>query len=269
MSLPFSVLSNMATAWTREQMSVLIDAMKEEQCLYNVKSKNYYNKRCRAEALFRVFFKVKCVRPHLSNPKECQTKFLNMRNMFNVENRKRKESMRTATCEDDIYRPGLWYFQKLEFLGAHYMPRIRNSAPLQTMECSDSFQTDESTSHESDVVESSMSNVIEFTEESDVKDIGLVESDSILEQVPLAQTSWSSAESATSRSSTARKRNNSDSYDTAIQLIVDRLQESYDDDITVFVKYLATEMRQIKCREARNACKQKILKIVYDTLDNE
>lgn len=82
-------------------MCVLVGSIKEEQCLYNVKSKNYYNKHYRKEALHRVFCKVKPVRPELFDAKECQTKFYNMRNMFNVENRKRKGSMKSGTGSDD------------------------------------------------------------------------------------------------------------------------------------------------------------------------
>lgn len=118
-----------STKWTKEQISVLINAYKEETCLYAIQSPNYHNKHLRAEALMRVCNAVNNVRLNTTT-KECQTKFHNLRNQFNVENAKRRSSIKSGAGTNDIYVPSLWYFNSMLFLEEYYGMRKTKSSKL-------------------------------------------------------------------------------------------------------------------------------------------
>jgi len=84
----------MAT-WTKEAVEILIDAYKNESCLYAIKNPNYHNKILRSEALKRICTIVCTIRPN-TNEKECSVKFHNLRNQFNSENAKVKASLKSG-----------------------------------------------------------------------------------------------------------------------------------------------------------------------------
>lgn len=87
--------------WSNEQIETLIDAYKEELCLFAKNLATYHNKHLRADSMERVCKAVKNVRP-LTNTKECSTKFHNLRNQFNIENAKVKTSFKSGTGTDDV-----------------------------------------------------------------------------------------------------------------------------------------------------------------------
>ncbi|XP_046473765.2 uncharacterized protein [Neodiprion pinetum] len=118
----------MAQRWSAEQITVLIDAYKEEPCLYATNTPNYHNKNLRTMALNRVNNAVLRLRP-ASTTKECSNKFHNLRNQFNIEHSKVKSSLKSGTGTDDIYKPSLWYYEKLLFLDSYVIPR-RNRTSL-------------------------------------------------------------------------------------------------------------------------------------------
>lgn len=88
-------------SWNKEQINVLIDAYKKEPALYAVKHPNYYNKHLRNEALQRITNEVQKVRPN-TQIKDCMNKIHQLRNGFNTENKKRKESMKSGSGTDDV-----------------------------------------------------------------------------------------------------------------------------------------------------------------------
>ncbi|XP_046386397.1 uncharacterized protein LOC124156110 [Ischnura elegans] len=110
------------SSWNKHQVSVLIEAYRKETCLHSLRNPNYHNKRLRADALGRVAAAVSAVRPNTGD-KECATKFHNLRNSFNVENAKVKASLKSGVGAQDIYIPGLWYFDMLKFVEESYIPR--------------------------------------------------------------------------------------------------------------------------------------------------
>lgn len=152
--------------WTKEAICSLIEAYKEQSCLYAVNTPNYHNKHLRSEALQKVCAAVSLVRPGTTE-KECSTKVHNVRNQFNIENVKVKASIKSGAGTDDvcnkvtvifiifynrnhsqcyvttiffrvtffsqffylqIYRPSLWYFNDLKYLDSYFIPRkSRNS----------------------------------------------------------------------------------------------------------------------------------------------
>lgn len=86
--------------WTNEAIICLIEAYREEPCLYAVNSPNYHNKHMRSKALKKVCATVSLIRSGTEN--ECSTKFHNLRNQFNIENAKVKASIKSGTGTDDV-----------------------------------------------------------------------------------------------------------------------------------------------------------------------
>ncbi|XP_049767202.1 uncharacterized protein LOC126100619 [Schistocerca cancellata] len=204
-------------AWTRDELCVLIDAFKEEQCLYNVKSKNYHNKHFRSEALNRVFQKVKSLRSHLQNPKECQIKFSNMRNMFSVENNKRKESMKTGSGTDDVDDCGTY--------------KQSDPAPADS-----ELEVDSATTNIEDVCSTSNSSISMFAPNDQAS----------------SQTIQESVDMSTPTSSTKKRKGNED-YGSAVILIAKALQEDDESDETdLFAKFLGAEIKKLNATKRKD-----------------
>lgn len=91
----------MAQRWSPEHINVLIDAYKEEPCLYATNTPNYHNKHLRTMALDRVKNAVLRLKPTVT-AKECSNKFHNLRNQFNIEHAKVKSSLKSGTGTDDV-----------------------------------------------------------------------------------------------------------------------------------------------------------------------
>lgn len=87
--------------WIKEAILCLIEAYKEEPCLYAVNTPNYHNKHVRSEALKNVCAAVSVLRPGTVQ-NECTTKFHNLRNQFNIENAKVKSSMKSGIGINDV-----------------------------------------------------------------------------------------------------------------------------------------------------------------------
>ncbi|XP_011863271.1 PREDICTED: uncharacterized protein LOC105559523, partial [Vollenhovia emeryi] len=118
----------MAT-WTKEAVQVLIDAYKDEPCLYQTRNPNYHNKTLRNEALNRICAMVNAIRPNTTE-KDCSVKFYNLRNQFNSENAKVRTSMKSGIGSENVYRPNLWYYDALKFLEEHIIPRKSRTSHL-------------------------------------------------------------------------------------------------------------------------------------------
>ncbi|XP_066589548.1 uncharacterized protein [Prorops nasuta] len=113
--------------WENAQVLSLIEAYKEEPCLYAVTSPNYHNKHLRSEALKRICATVGTIRPGTTET-ECSMKFHNLRTQFHIENNKLKNSMKSGVGTEDIYHPTLWYFNDIRYLEEFYTSRkSRNS----------------------------------------------------------------------------------------------------------------------------------------------
>lgn len=87
--------------WSNDQIEILIDAYKEEFCLFATNLSSYHNKHLRADAIERVCKAVMRLRPK-TNTKECAAKFHNLRNQFNIENAKVKSSFKSGTGTDNV-----------------------------------------------------------------------------------------------------------------------------------------------------------------------
>lgn len=87
--------------WSKEGILSLIEAYKEETCLYAVNTPNYHNKHARSRALENICAAVSIFQPGITQ-NECAAKFYNLRNQFNIENAKVKASMKSGTGTDNV-----------------------------------------------------------------------------------------------------------------------------------------------------------------------
>ena len=108
--------------WSRLAVENLIDAYKEETCLFNVKSPNYHNKHARKEALERIVTTLKDTRPS-TTAAEITSKMKSLRTSFVAELNKIRQSKKSGAGLEEMYKPTLWYFEKLHFLRDHVLPR--------------------------------------------------------------------------------------------------------------------------------------------------
>ncbi|XP_018360502.1 PREDICTED: uncharacterized protein LOC108759517 [Trachymyrmex cornetzi] len=113
------------TGWPKQVVEVLIDAYKDEPCLYAINNPNYHNKHLRNEALKHISAVVSTIRPY-SNEKDCSVKLHNLRNQFNTENAKVRQSIKSGIGTENVYRPNLWYYNSLKFLEEHVIPKKAN-----------------------------------------------------------------------------------------------------------------------------------------------
>ncbi|XP_069672964.1 uncharacterized protein [Periplaneta americana] len=116
-------MHSVLVGWTKDQVRTLIEAYREETCIYAVQSPNYYhNKRMRIEALKRVYAAVWTQRLGTTE-KDCARKFHNLRHQYNVENSRVSTSIKSGVGAGNVYAPSLWYFHLMMFLGVHIGPR--------------------------------------------------------------------------------------------------------------------------------------------------
>lgn len=87
-------------SWNKEQIVNLIEAYKEP-ALYAFKHPNYHNKHLCNKALTRIVNKVRKIRSN-TEIKECINKIYSLRNSFNAENKKRKESIKSRNETDNV-----------------------------------------------------------------------------------------------------------------------------------------------------------------------
>ncbi|CAL1672824.1 unnamed protein product [Lasius platythorax] len=82
--------------WSNDEVIILINAYKEEYCLYDVSSPNYHNKHLRSETLKRVGDAVRVLKQDVTD-KDCASKFHTLRSQYNIENAKVKMSKKSGT----------------------------------------------------------------------------------------------------------------------------------------------------------------------------
>ena len=88
---------NSVEKWTNNQTVALIDAWKEEAYLYAVKTPNYHNKVMMwSDVLVHVLKAIMVLRPEATIT-DCKSRFDNLRSQFNIEHRKVKASMKSAS----------------------------------------------------------------------------------------------------------------------------------------------------------------------------
>lgn len=107
--------------WSKEAVEILIEAYRNEACLYDTKSPLYHNKHARKQALDKIVDSLKQVRS--SNHNEIMAKMKSLRTTFVAELHKIKASTKSGMASGDVYQPTVWYFSKLLFLRDHVQAR--------------------------------------------------------------------------------------------------------------------------------------------------
>lgn len=99
----------------REFWCEFLEIYKEEPSLWKIKSPEYSNRVCKANAYSKLIEKLKEINPEAN--RELVVKKINtFRTNFRKELKKVRQSEKSGAGQDDVYVPSLWYFSKLFFL---------------------------------------------------------------------------------------------------------------------------------------------------------
>lgn len=100
---------------SREFLGEFIDLYHSFPCLWNVKSRYYSDRNKKNQAYDILIEKFKEI-DKLANKETVTKKINSLRTVYKKEVAKVIASTKSGSGEDDIYKPSLWYFDKLEFL---------------------------------------------------------------------------------------------------------------------------------------------------------
>lgn len=119
------LLSKMSD-WSKESLRDMIQAYKNQPNLYDIKHKLYYNKQARNLSMKKILEAVKKTRPE-TNANEITKKIQTLRTQFGQEVNKIEKSQ--SLGEELIYKPKVWWFQHLEWIG-NFMKTRSDPTPL-------------------------------------------------------------------------------------------------------------------------------------------
>ena len=124
----------MDSANSREVLSDFIDLYQSFPCLWRIKSADYYNKHAKQIAQDKLVEKLKECDPN-ADRESCLRKINSLRASFRKEFKNVQASYKSGACTDDIYKPNLWYYEKLLFLKDQEMPgRSRSTIEEESFE---------------------------------------------------------------------------------------------------------------------------------------
>lgn len=98
------------------------DLYKEQECLWKLKSPSYHDKTARKRAMDILVGKFQVVKPD-ANEDYVKKKINNYRTSYKRELKSVKNSSKSGAGTEEIYKPKLWYFDLLSFLGDQDLPR--------------------------------------------------------------------------------------------------------------------------------------------------
>ena len=105
----------MAT-WSTDFLLESIELFQQEECLWKVKSKDYYN-RSKKDASYRTLTgKVQEVEPDATQDTVVKKKKKKFPSMFRKEHKKVIKSQVSSAGAKEMYAPRLWYHNQLFFL---------------------------------------------------------------------------------------------------------------------------------------------------------
>ncbi|XP_055384916.1 uncharacterized protein LOC129614366 [Condylostylus longicornis] len=110
-------MSTMNKKLAGENLIEFINFYREQECLWNIYSKNYKNifLKNKAYNLMAKKFKI--------GPQEVKTKINNLRSNFNREFKKCEDSKRSGAGVEDIYVPQIYWYDEMLFLKDCITPR--------------------------------------------------------------------------------------------------------------------------------------------------
>ena len=119
--------SRSMAAWSKDFLLEFIELFRQEECLWKVKSEDYYN-RSRKDATYRTLIgKVQEVKPDATRD-TVVTKNQILRSAFRKEHKKVIKSEVSGAGAEEMYAPGLWYYNQLLFLCDQEAPHSSTSS---------------------------------------------------------------------------------------------------------------------------------------------
>lgn len=99
----------------RKFIAECIKLYRKLPALWNVKSKEYFDRDKKNAAYKKLLSKYKEMFPQASND-DMKKKFNSLRTNYRSELKKHLQSMKYGSSTDDVYQPTLWYFKEMSFL---------------------------------------------------------------------------------------------------------------------------------------------------------
>ena len=119
---------------SRQVLSDFIDLYQSLPCLWKIKSADYHNKHAKRIAQDKLVEILKECDPN-ADRESCVRKINSLRATFRKEFKKVQASYTSGTSTDDIYKPTLWYYEKLLFLKDQEIPaRSRSTIEEESIE---------------------------------------------------------------------------------------------------------------------------------------
>jgi len=100
--------------WMKSSIVDLINAYKSEENLYDPKNQLYYNKKARSNSLKRITDKI-AKRRQATSTEDITKKIQTLRTQFGQEVSKIEKSK--CLGSDLVYRPKIWWFEQLSWIG--------------------------------------------------------------------------------------------------------------------------------------------------------
>ncbi|XP_052873758.1 uncharacterized protein LOC128279076 [Anopheles cruzii] len=219
---------------SREILSELITLYESLPCLWQVKNKDYSDRNKKADAYDALITKYKEIEPTCTRETVAK-KINNLRTVYRKESEKVRRSAASGCAADRIYRPRLWYYDKLHFLRDQDTPRVSKH----TMEDSEMILT---------VKEEQLEDIQE--EDVDTKD-------TLSFEMPTSQCDmrtnksecdmFSPSASRSNSMSWKRKRETNDDATTEVIKLLGRTLQSLEneDGFQTFGKYVASKLRSV------------------------
>jgi len=119
--------SRSIATWSKGFLLEFIELFRQEECLWKVKSKDYYN-RSKKDASYRTLIgKVQEVEPDATRDTVVK-KINNLRSAFRKEHKKVIKSHVSGAGAEEMYAPRLWYYNQHLFLCDQEAPHSSTSS---------------------------------------------------------------------------------------------------------------------------------------------
>ncbi|KAF5300658.1 hypothetical protein FQR65_LT09122 [Abscondita terminalis] len=250
-------------SWTRDQVQLLIESYRRNECLYEVKNPLYKNRHAREAALTEIQNELIHIRPKTTIP-DIKSKFNALRQNFLKEHRNYKRSVKSGAGNDDLQKPNIWYYDLLLFLLKHCEIRKGTENISVDIERSEAYC-------DSDIIEEFNEDdnvIIEYIPETPTTPISMASTSKsdVNECVdePRTKTSYSNnkvkkttnymevaAESIKSISNTFHAKNSKS------------VEESAED---TFGKFVASKLKMITDQSLKNLVEAKICQLLYENV---
>lgn len=99
-------------------LSEFIEAFRQYPCLWKIKCDEYRDRNKRDEALNNLLLLTRETIP-TADLKFVKDRIESLKQSFRREYRKVKNSMKSGSSADDVYKPKLWYYNTLSFIAEH------------------------------------------------------------------------------------------------------------------------------------------------------